>query len=66
MPDPTFLLINVPVAVTLKVSPETNPLNVTLFVLTVAVVVPSYTLLIPVTPLTVTVFLPIVNDFVKV
>ena len=55
---PAFLLSKVPVAVVVKVSPFSNPLNVPTVML--AVVVPSYSLLAALLPLMASPFLLIV------
>ena len=47
---PTFLSLNAPVAETVTVSPITRPVLTMELVLIVAVVVPSYSLLVPARP----------------
>src|SRR5258706_496673 len=58
LPVPTVLLLNVPAALpvlSVTASPDTTPTNAALLVLSVAVVLPSYTLLLAVMPETVSI-----------
>ena len=57
--DPASLLANTPVAVIVKMSLDNLPVNTALLLFIVALVVPSYTLLLAVIPLTVIVFVVI-------